>query len=313
MDVLSLVEVGIKSAISVPNGANDNDNYWLNSIKYLDDIKRFVIATDMDDKGLELREKIAHRLGKYRCQFVDFEGKDANDDLIAGVLKNTVKNKKRFPVDGVFTAMDMKDEVICYLYKNGLPETLSPKGEWFGDWRTVFRVMRGQLILPTGIPSHGKSTFVDWYVLNLINDHNLKASWFSPEHSPLELYESEFIQKVTGKNFWTTKHGGTRVTHFDIELFENWSDEKIYFTDCGESKLPTWTWLFETMTEQIMGFGIDVFVIDAFNKILLPDGQKLDQINKVLTQLTHFCRVHNVIVFLVAHPTKNEKNRSGKL
>ena len=30
-DVLALYEIGIKNAISVPNGANDNDNYWINS------------------------------------------------------------------------------------------------------------------------------------------------------------------------------------------------------------------------------------------------------------------------------------------
>ena len=54
-------------------------------------------------------------------------------------------------------------------------------------------------------------------------------------------------------------------------------------------------------------FGIDIFVIDAFNKVLLPKGNKLEEINIVLTKLTHFAQSNNVIVFLVAHPTKMQK------
>jgi len=50
IDVLSLYEIGIKNVISVPNGANDNDNYWLNSEKYIKDIKKFYIATDFSMK-----------------------------------------------------------------------------------------------------------------------------------------------------------------------------------------------------------------------------------------------------------------------
>ena len=58
-------------------------------------------------------------------------------------------------------------------------------------------------------------------------------------------------------------------------------------------------------------FGIDVFVIDAFNKVLLPKGNKLEQINIVLTKLTHFAQANNVMVFLIAHPTKMQKNEQG--
>ena len=58
-------------------------------------------------------------------------------------------------------------------------------------------------------------------------------------------------------------------------------------------------------------YGIDVFVIDAFNKLILPKGNKIDAINAVLTKLTHFAQANNVLVFLVAHPTKMQKNEQG--
>jgi twinkle protein len=173
--------------------------------------------------------------------------------------------------------------------------------------------MRGQLSIGTGIPSHGKSNFTDDYVINLINDYDLKASWFSPEHSPMQLYHTNLSEKVTGKNFWGKVNGQevNRVTKEELTKYKEWGNEKIYLTDCEAGQLPTWDWLLKKFEEQMYSFGIDIFVIDAFNKVLLPKGNKLEEINIVLTKLTHFAQSNNVIVFLVAHPTKMQKNEQG--
>lgn len=309
-DVAALWQIGIKNSISVPNGANDNDDYWKNSEEYLKDIKHFVIAVDNDEKGLTLRNRIAQRLGRYRCEFVEWQGKDANDDLISGVLENSIKEKKRFPVSGTFKVSELYDSIID-LYDNGLPKTLSPKNRCFGNLKNIFSVMRGQLTVITGIPSHGKSNFADWYVLNLIKDYNLKGSWFSPEHSPMELYQTNLISKVIGKNFWNQVDEVPRVSKPEIEDYKNWADEKVYLTDAMDGEFPTWKWLFEKFKEQMYSFGIDIFVIDAFNKVLLPKGNRLDEISKVLTKLTHFAQSNNVLIFLVAHPTKMQKKEDG--
>ena len=45
-DVLALHEIGVKNVVSVPNGANDNDDYWKHSEKYIKDIERFIIAEE---------------------------------------------------------------------------------------------------------------------------------------------------------------------------------------------------------------------------------------------------------------------------
>lgn len=309
-DVLAMYEAGFKNTISVPNGANDNDDYWKNSEKYLKDIKHFIIATDNDEKGNILKEKIAQRLGRYRCKFIEFQGKDANDDLIKGVLKESISKPIAFPVSGTFTAKDLRAGVND-LYDYGLPKTIYPKSECFGGLKSKFSVMRGQVVLPTGIPSHGKSTFVDWYVLNLIKDYEMKASWYSPEHSPMDLYETELIQKVIGRNFWKTKEGQERISKKDIDNYDDWANERIYLTDCGEDESPTWKWLLDKFKEQMYSFGIDIFVIDAFNKVILPKGNKLEEINTVLTKLTHFAKANNVIIFLIAHPTKMKKTEQG--
>ena len=75
-----------------------------------------------------------------------------------------------------------------------------------------------------------------------------------------------------------------------------------------KNEAPTWDWILEKFKEQLFSYGIDIFVIDAFNKLILPKGNKLDEINNVLTRLTSFAQMNNCLVLLVAHPTKMKKN-----
>jgi len=310
IDVLSLYEIGVKNVISVPNGANDNDNYWLNSEKYIKNIKKFYIATDNDEKGNEVSEKIAQRLGRYRCERIIFEGKDANDDLVNGILEKTINNRVKYPVAGTFKVSDCYDDIVA-LYENGLPDTIYPKHSCFGNLKEVFSVMRGHLITGTGIPSHGKSNFTEWYVMNIVRDHDMKASFFSPEHHPFSLHHTSFIEKATGRNFWKDTDC-KRVNRYEIAKYQEWAEEKIYLTGTENGEFPTWDWLFEKFKEQLFSYGIDIFVIDAFNKLAFNgNGNRLQQINEVLTKLTMFAQMNNVIIFLVAHPTKMQKDTAG--
>ena len=308
-DVLAMYEAGYKNVISLPNGANDNDDYWINSEKYLKEIKHFVIGTDTDEKGIDTRNKIAHRLGRFRCTFIEWIGKDANDDLKSSQIKNSVSNEKRFPIGGTFNTFDLLDDTLR-LYNDGMPKTIFPKSEMFKGFKNDFSIMMGQLTVVTGIPSHGKSSFVDWYALNLANDYNYKLSIFSPEHNPLGLYNSKYASLSIGKPFF----GNNRMSEKELLEYTEWSKEKLYFTTSEESITSDWDWLLEKFKEQMFTYGINMFIIDAWNKVLMPKGfQGKDGIDQILTRLTSFCIQYNVHVFLVAHPTKMKKHeKTGK-
>lgn len=308
-EVMALYECGIKNCISVPNGANNNDDYWINSESYIKDIKSFIIATDNDEKGIKLRDDIVQRLGKYRCKYVEWDKKDANDDLIAFGKEHVIqkiKTAKIFPAIGVLTSEDLRDEVFK-LYRDGLPKTIKPLQKRWDDVNKIFSTMMGQLTVVTGIPSHGKSSVIDDYVISLVNDLNLKASWFSPEHNPKGIHQSSFARKVIGKKFW----GEGRMTEDELDKYIKWANEKLYITT-QDDDIPTWDWLFDRMKEQVLIYGINIFVIDAFNKVILSKGGK-EEIDLVLTKLTSFCIRHNVQIFLIVHPTKMRKNeKTGK-
>ena len=311
MDALSLHEIGIKNVISTPNGANDNDDVWLNCERYLKDIEVFYIATDNDTKGNEVSEKIAQRLGRWRCKRIIYNSKDANEDLINGTLEESIKNVKKYPVSGTFTMNDLYDDVIN-LYDMGIPKTIYPKHHSFGNLKNIFSVMRGHLVTGTGIPSHGKSAWVEWYVMNLVKDYDMKASFFSPEHSPLEMHQTTFIEKAFAKNFWREIDDTPRISKDEIKRYSDWSSEKIYLTSAEKGEFPTWDWLFDKFKEQMFNFGVDIFVIDAFNKVQFTgSGSQKEKIDNVLGKLTVFAQMNNVIIFLVAHPTKMSKNELG--
>lgn len=313
-DVLAMHQAGFKNTVSIPNGANDNDDFWINSERYLQDIKKFYICTDNDEKGEAVAEKIVQRLGRYRCERILFKNKDANGDLIEGddVLLESIRSSKKYPSSGTFTVDDMMDDIMD-LHNNGMPETIYPKHPCFGNLKGIFSVMKGHLVVGTGIPSHGKSNFVEWYVMNLMKDYNMKASFFSPEHHPMALHQTTFIEKFFGKNFFRDNDGLPRVTKEEIVRYKEWAQERLYITSAEDGKFPTWNWLMEKFKEQMFIYGIDIFVIDAFNKLDYDDRKdnELSRIKRVLTQLTMFAQMNNVIIFLIAHPTKMQKNESG--
>jgi len=315
IDKLSLYEIGIKNCVSVPNGANDNDDVWENCKKYIGDVETFFIATDNDEKGNEVAEKIAQRLGRYRCKRVIFKNKDANDDLKEGVtvLESSLSNLKLYPVSGSLSVSDFKMGIFD-LYSNGLPSTIYPKNNGLERLKDKFSFMMGQLTVVTGIPSHGKSNFFEWYLLNVLAENDFKMSLYSPEHSPYELHQTNFIQKFYGRNFWSDKEGLPRITKNEIEDYIGWANEKIYISSPDKGDEPNWEWIFKTFKEQIYSYGINIFLIDAFNKVILSGtGTQKEKTDQALTKLTAFAQQNNVAVFLVAHPTKMRKNEQTGL
>ena len=310
-DVLALYQVGIKNVISVPNGANDNDNYWLNSEKYLKDVKKFFIATDNDTSGDNVAEKIAQRLGRYRCERVIWKGKDANDDLITDCILESVLNRKKYPVSGTFTSDDLLNEVEK-LYQDGLPKCIELLNPAMRGLNNVFKLMLGHLCVSTGIPSHGKSNLTEWLVLNYLLENDFKASFFSPEHQPMALHISTFAQKIIGKNFFYKVEETPRMTQDELKEFMQWSNQKLYLTTPDAGQFANWDWLMEKFQEQLYSFGINIFVIDAYNKIEhASKGTERENISKVLSRLTSFAQQNNVLIILVAHPTKMKRQPDG--
>ncbi|WP_069676996.1 toprim domain-containing protein [Formosa sp. Hel1_33_131] len=314
MDKLAFWEAGYKNCVSVPNGAKDLSDYFEECEAYLKDVKKVFIAVDTDEDGKNLERELIKRFGKWRSARIEFDGeKDANDLLKKGILslQKAIENPNHYPVDGTFTAEDIKDDLLDY-YDNGMEECPAPKSPNFAELNKVFKIMMGQLTVVTGIPSHGKSNFIEDYVINIIHDYKYKASFYSPEHFPMKLHHGVLAEKVIGKPFEHAFRDNPRMTKEDIDTYIKWSKDKIYITYPEKGETVNWKWLLDKFKEQLFRYGIDIFVIDAFNKVKRNKPDSLGEINDVLSDLCQFAQAYNVHVFLIAHPVKMQKdNKTG--
>ena len=224
--------------------------------------------------------------------------------MISGVLEKTIHKTSKYPVSGTFTSFDMVDKMMD-LYDAGLPPTLEFKNNALKPLNDIFKLMLGHLVVGTGIPSHGKSNFTEWMVLNLILENDLKASFFSPEHQPLQLHMSSFVSKVIGKDYFREIEGTPRCSKLEVMQFVEWSKERLYLTSPENGTFANWDWIFEKFTEQMFIYGTNIFVIDAYNKVEhLGNKTERENITRVLSRLTQFAQTNNVLIFLIAHPTK---------
>ncbi len=201
MDVCAIHESGFKSVVSVPNGATLNTNnldYLDNCIDYFEDKEKIIIAVDTDEAGIALQTELVRRFGAEVSWVVDFgDCKDANEYLIkygATSLSSILKTAKPVPLENVVTFNDIEDEVIEFV-KNGFKRGYQIGLENFDN---IFSTYTGQFITVTGIPSSGKSDFVDQMVVGYNKLYGWKTAFASPENAPTYLHAHKLMRKIWG-------------------------------------------------------------------------------------------------------------------
>lgn len=311
MDALSFIVAGYDYVISVPNGAQKNLTYLDDFIEsHFENKSRIYIAADTDSKGLELRAELVRRFGEEKCRIVTYgEGcKDANELLLqqdAEALRQAIHEAQEVPLEGVFTASDVKEELLG-LFEKGLQKGATLD---MGDLDDLLSLEVGRLMIVTGIPGDGKSEFLDEVAVHLSLKYDWRCAWFSPENFPVTLHHPKLIEKLIGKRF---KKGLMNSLELDAAigyLSQNFFDilpEEGYRVDTILEKA-------ETLVRRK---GIRVFILDPYNCLehQIPSGQSETQyISEFLEKLRSFARRRQVLVILAAHPTKMKKDpMSGK-
>jgi len=311
MDVLALHEAGIKNAISVPNGATLNSNnldYLDNCIDYLEDKTKIILAVDADEAGQALRNEFIRRLGAEVCYLVDFNGqKDANEYLIehgAEALRNAIHTCSQVPLEGVTTLYDIQDELKDFV-KNGFKPGFQVG---LNNFDKIFSTYTGQFITVTGIPSSGKSDFVDQMVVGYNNNYGWKTAFASPENQPTYLHAHKLMRKT-----WQDM---PRVDDIDGDKWQKVTEkvnDNYFFIDMDKYNLES---VLRKGAELVKRKGIKCLVIDPFNKVRDVNA-KSDDVNRYtmdyLAKIETFAKKYDVLVFIVAHPTKMYKGQDGKM
>ena len=194
-------------------------------------------------------------------------------------------------------------ESIDALSKGGLP-----KGFYTGvkGLDNLCRLDKGRLITITGVPNYGKSEFVDFLTTTFNKRYGMKTLYFSPENQPVSFHLAKLMAKFTGRKFspesYTPEEMNAAVDYIGDNLF--------FFNYERITKLEDILALSEKLIKEK---GIDIIVLDAYNKI---DSDKsvgemeTEFIGKLLDVLCRFAIKHDIMIMLVAHPKKMDGSKN---
>lgn len=318
-DTLALNVAGICNAVSVPDGAppagskpsETKFEYLANCAAQLDPLKKIVLAVDSDPPGKTLQDELSRRLGPERCWRVTWpEGcKDANDVLLhhgPETLAECIAHAKPVPLDGVFTVADLADDVMN-LYREGLQGGVST------GWLSVdkhYTVRPGELTIVTGIPSHGKSQFLDALIVNLAREHDWSFGICSPENLPVSRHVAKLIEQYTGFPF---REGPLqRLPKEELLPSLEWLHQHFVFVAPEENL--TIEGLLTKAKSLVVRYGIRGLVLDPWNEFdhtRPPHQTETEAVSVALGQIRRFARAYGVHVWLVAHPQKLYRREDG--
>lgn len=310
MDVAAMVQSGFTSTISLPNGTGTK----METFKpYLDLFKgkKIVYAGDTDEPGVKKRKEVADFFADYDFSFIEWavttavEVKDANDVLMTEgeeAVRRSVESAKPMPIEGVVT-IDDEMEAFDELVVHGIPRF--PGVEHLFGFTHMIRFEPGRLMVISGFPGSGKSTFADNLVVMLAVEQGWRAAIFSPEKYPTSLHYYELGQILMGREMSATYMSAESIDRGKRFLREN----IIHVSDeCSEIEVTL-----STATKLVRRKGIRVLLIDPFNYVDLPiqpgatDTQK---ISMALKQIVEFAHKNKVLVIVVAHPRKPQTDNS---
>lgn len=314
MDALALEVAGFRHAISVPDGApapeskNFETKFDFLSDERLDRVKRIILAVDNDEPGKKLEDELSRRLGRDKCFRVVWPDglKDANEVLVAlgaEALKIAIEDAKPYPVEGVFSINDIEEDI------NNMLEMGMVQGEPTG-WPSVdglYTPAPGQWTLVTGIPSMGKSEWLDALAVNIAENAGWTFGVCSPENQPISWHAAKLMEKRMGERLVA---GQVNQTKF--QEAKSWLNEHFHFIMPEE---PTLDSVLAKAKVLIRRHGMKGLIIDPYNELdhsRRKDGvSETEYVSVFLTQMRKFARENSIHIWLVAHPAKLMKDNKG--
>ena len=201
------------------------------------------------------------------------------------------------PPSGVYAANDYMEQVKD-IYANGHGRGVSTGIPAIDD---LFTVAEGQLSVVTGLPSSGKSEFIDQIMVNLAQKEKWKFAVCSFENPP-QLHISKLCEKITGKPFF---EGMTpRMTEQEMSDAVGFINDHFVFLESKDGGLSTIDSIIDRIKQAVFRLGCRGAVIDHYNFIEHQGQEEHQSISMMLTKITSFCKAAGIHIWFVAHPAK---------
>lgn len=320
MDALSMVQAGYNNVVSVPDGAiapnsNPSDrkfSYLLSAEEHLMGATTVILAMDDDPAGHAMRDELSRRIGREKCYRVTYptDCKDMNEVLMKygeDKITEIITDAHPYPIDGVVLVSDVLEDAIDLLNK---PDSKGLSTGWSG-LDEYYRVSPSEVTVVTGVPNMGKSEWMDALMINMIQDYGWKFGIFSAENFPVKHHLLKLVGKFTGQAFW----GDERIDEETARNSMGILNDHIKFIGTQEDSVTI-----ESILDQarILNFryGLNGLIIDPWNTVehkFRDSENETNYVSRILASLNTFAKIHEIHIWVVAHPRKMESDNNRKV
>lgn len=317
IDAMTAIQCGFIRTISVPDGApaeamGDRDgakySFVTDAQSALSNCSEIILATDGDGPGMNLLNDLALRLGKPRCKWIKYpirsngQGrcKDLNEVLITYGERGVIECLRRadwMKTDGVYAMDDLPPVIEQPVLTIGFPVL-----------DNHVRVRRGDFWVVTGIPSHGKSTFLNDLACRMALNHNWRIAFASFEQQP----QTDHRRNLRS---WHARKHKTWLTPQDEISADAWISGRFRFIVPSEDDSPNLEWMLEKCAMAVIQHECQMIVIDPWNEMEHNRGDLslTEYVGFAIKQFKKFAKKYNITLVIAAHPTKMRRENGGYL
>ena len=311
IDSLSVAESGIENAVSVPTGKNGFS--WVPYCwDWLQQFETLIVFGDREGESITLLEEMSNRFNGLvkHVRLEDYKDcKDANDILRkygAEQIRACIENAEPVAVKEIKDILDVKKVNLNEMenFNTGIYKLNKILGGFY----------MGQVILLTGERGKGKSTLASQFGTMAVKaGYNTffysgeLMDWYFRNWLDFQVAGDRHINKVRNSfGDWDYSVNGSVYPQM-----ERWYGGKIKIYDNNIIQEDEHDDLLETIEKAITRYSCRAIFIDnlmtAMNDDITSDLNR--QQTAFVRKLTHIAKRFNVVIFLVAHPKKNQTGK----
>lgn len=311
-DGLVSIQLGYRRVVSVPNGAPPEAGSGIDDPKYafirnappaLWKAKEIILAVDGDEPGVNLLTDLSNILGKPRCKWVQYPKgtKDINDvlcDYSADVVHEIIKTARWVRVDGVYRMSELPPLPAVKAYDTRI-----------SGLSKHYKLRLGDFAVITGIPSSGKTAFINDVACRMADEYGWKTAFASFEQVPQRDHRRAL-------RTWINRKLEIHQDEEEKDRADAWIDRNFVFVVPGDEDDITVKWLLERLDAAVYQHGVKLIIVDPFNEMDHTRGKEqslTEYVGETIKIFKRFAKRHLVHFVLVAHPAKTLRDKEGKV
>jgi twinkle protein len=211
-------------------------------------------------------------------------------------VQRTLERAAWMRVEGIYRMSELPPVPTATPHRVGLPG-LEPH----------YNIRLGDFCVITGIPSHGKSSFINEIACRMVTNHGWQVAFASFEQKPQ-------IDHKRNLRSWYNRKRAKFQSIDEKRNADKWIDDNFSFIVPSEDDEVTLEWTLDKCASAILRHGVKMVIIDPWNEmdhVRPPDMSLTEYTGFAIKQFRKLAHKYQVHVIVAAHPTKQLKDKDG--